>query len=226
MTEIDEVTEGSEIKQEGLGEIAESAADKDDSETENNVTENDSDDQTVTIQTLGTTSEIVWCNASKPSDANSDGEITSLDALVVINALSRYGSVSVSSIGRSNSSTLVDINNDTFITALDALLVINTLSRHSLAAVSQDSSEAEETYSQEDSRLACPVNTSTGELQTTEAVDVAFADYDLDEDDSFDASTENPVDNSLLAIDWTNDDTVDGKTDDAIINEIAEAILS
>lgn len=62
-------------------------------------------------------------NLLLPSDVNFDGNVSPLDALVVINYLNRNTGGS----SGSGSSGFLDVNNDGNISPLDALLVINTL---------------------------------------------------------------------------------------------------
>lgn len=70
-------------------------------------------------------------NHSRPLDVNRDGEITGLDALLVVNLLAR---ASHESVDMARSTLLPDTNGDGFVTALDALLIINSLARRSAAA--------------------------------------------------------------------------------------------
>ncbi len=67
-------------------------------------------------------------NSQSPYDVNSDGIVTPLDALLIINALSRNGGggpiTSFSPPGR-----YWDVNGDGLITPLDALLIINYINR-------------------------------------------------------------------------------------------------
>ncbi|MFV1967724.1 MAG: dockerin type I domain-containing protein, partial [Pirellulaceae bacterium] len=65
-------------------------------------------------------------NASNPLDTSADGFVTSLDALLVINAIAREGSFKVTQPGRAVH-TALDANADLSVTPLDALVVINFL---------------------------------------------------------------------------------------------------
>ncbi len=80
-------------------------------------------------------------NESNPLDTNMDGNVTALDALVVINALSQQSSesevVSRQQLLESMGSYRLDANNDGAVTALDALRVINGLSQSSAEGESQ-----------------------------------------------------------------------------------------
>lgn len=68
-------------------------------------------------------------NSSNPYDVNGDGEVTPLDALVIINVISQHGGPGPIS-GFPSPTKYYDVNGDGFITALDALLIINYLNRH------------------------------------------------------------------------------------------------
>ena len=63
-------------------------------------------------------------NAWLPEDANGSGEVTPLDALVVINEIARSGpAVTVTS------NSMADVNADGSVTPLDALMILNRISR-------------------------------------------------------------------------------------------------
>lgn len=68
-------------------------------------------------------------NSASPGDANGDGSISSQDALVIINDMSRNGSRTLQASETEGFS--VDVSNDGLVTARDALLVINLLGRTS-----------------------------------------------------------------------------------------------
>lgn len=70
-------------------------------------------------------------NPALPHDANQDGSITAVDALVIINDLARYNTRVLT--GEQSDGFDIDVNNDGAATALDALLVINYLGRVPLA---------------------------------------------------------------------------------------------
>jgi len=67
-------------------------------------------------------------NPENPFDVNSDGAITPLDALLIINSMSRNGGPGPIS-GFPSPDRFYDVNGDGFITALDALLIINKINR-------------------------------------------------------------------------------------------------
>ncbi|MEM6692703.1 MAG: dockerin type I domain-containing protein, partial [Planctomycetota bacterium] len=63
-------------------------------------------------------------NADLPNDVNHDGEITPLDALIIINYINAHGAGPVAD---SDLLRCYDVNGDGMITPLDALLIINFL---------------------------------------------------------------------------------------------------
>jgi len=69
-------------------------------------------------------------NPNNIYDVNDDGRVTALDALLIINSLSRHGAGPIS--GFPSPDRFYDVNGDGRITALDALLVINFLNRQRL----------------------------------------------------------------------------------------------
>ncbi|WP_372726233.1 matrixin family metalloprotease, partial [Novipirellula sp.] len=81
-------------------------------------------------------------NLYDPTDANDDGSTSALDALVIINQLSRTND-SVTGFS--------DVNGDGSVTALDALLVINSLGSTQAAGTSELIVVAEQVDSLEDS---------------------------------------------------------------------------
>ena len=68
-------------------------------------------------------------NIDLPADVNSDGSVTSIDALLVINELSRQRRGVPATDLTVSASRFFDVNNDGLTTPIDALRVINALSR-------------------------------------------------------------------------------------------------
>ncbi|MEM8914005.1 MAG: dockerin type I domain-containing protein, partial [Planctomycetota bacterium] len=74
-----------------------------------------------------------WQNPSKTEDVDNNGEVTALDALLVINQLgsqslsNEKGTIAWDASGYSETPTFLDTSGDQKVTALDALLVINRL---------------------------------------------------------------------------------------------------
>jgi len=71
--------------------------------------------------------------ALRTTDVNSDGETTPIDALKIINRMSR-GSLADPDLGLNPQDLIYDVSNDNMISAIDALLVINEISRKKQAA--------------------------------------------------------------------------------------------
>ena len=67
-----------------------------------------------------------WTNLSKRSDVNNDGQISALDALLVINVLNAHdhASTELFPVGEQAQWAMVDVNADGMITVFDALIVI------------------------------------------------------------------------------------------------------
>ncbi|MEZ6091694.1 MAG: dockerin type I domain-containing protein [Pirellulaceae bacterium] len=81
----------------------------------------------------------IWRNETNPLDVNQDGEITPLDALIVMNRLSAT-EPSMLAAQRFDDDFFVDVNGDNAITGIDALRVFNWLNRQStLNAIGGDS---------------------------------------------------------------------------------------
>ena len=81
-----------------------------------------------------------WQNDSNKNDVNADGISTTLDALLVINYLHRYGSHELPlSDAERTPPPYYDTNGDGYVTTLDALVVINNLNRHAVGEGEEDS---------------------------------------------------------------------------------------
>ena len=71
-----------------------------------------------------------WQNPSDPGDVNDSGGVSGLDALLIINFLSRSsGEVELDGMGRGPDDDYYDVSGDNRVTARDALLVINEFAR-------------------------------------------------------------------------------------------------
>ncbi|MEM1228004.1 MAG: dockerin type I domain-containing protein [Planctomycetota bacterium] len=68
-------------------------------------------------------------NAQIPEDVNEDGEITALDALTIINQITRQSRGADGGQQQEGRGRMTDVNNDGQNTALDALMVINRMNR-------------------------------------------------------------------------------------------------
>jgi hypothetical protein len=78
--------------------------------------------QTITI----TDGDLRWHNASNPADVNDDGDVSPLDALLVINYLNNVGGGNVPA---GNPPPFIDVSGDNQISPVDALIVINKLNQ-------------------------------------------------------------------------------------------------
>ena len=97
----------------------------------------------VTTANIGpTVGGIARQNAIMPADVNDDGNVTPVDALTIINELSRRrvtgegeGAANTFSLG--SAARFTDVTGDGRVTPLDALQVLNFMSRHGRAATGQ-----------------------------------------------------------------------------------------
>lgn len=84
-------------------------------------------------------------NYDNPYDVNHNGEVTTLDVLLIINYLNRFGP---GPVGQGDPSVCYDVNADGFVTALDALLVLNEINRRindgGIVADAEQTAEGEE----------------------------------------------------------------------------------
>ena len=85
-------------------------------------------------------------NPVEPRDVNGDGQITPVDALIVINRINSFGPGPLGGAGRGGSGEgpmWVDVNGDGVISPLDVLIIINWLNRRRLVAVAEVQAEGE-----------------------------------------------------------------------------------
>lgn len=84
-----------------------------------------------------------WHNQASPGDVNVDSTVTELDALLVINQISKLGGSghTLSEQSIVPQSLKVDVNNDAMLSALDALLAINQVSSRFESTVAIESIE-------------------------------------------------------------------------------------
>ncbi|MCA9210457.1 MAG: hypothetical protein KDA55_19000, partial [Planctomycetales bacterium] len=69
-----------------------------------------------------------WQNIEQPDDVNADGEVSAIDALLVINQLNRSGAGPIADDGNDASDRhYIDTNGDGMLSPTDALRVINSL---------------------------------------------------------------------------------------------------
>lgn len=86
-------------------------------------------------------------NPIEPRDVNGDGQITPVDALILINRLNSFGPGPLDGTGARGGSgegpMWVDVNGDGVISPLDVLIIINWLNRRRLVAVNDTIAEGE-----------------------------------------------------------------------------------
>jgi len=86
-------------------------------------------------------------NPVEPRDVNGDGQITPIDALILINRLNSSGPGRLGGSGARGGSgegpVWVDVNGDGIFSPLDVLIIINWLNRRRLIAVSETTAEGE-----------------------------------------------------------------------------------
>jgi hypothetical protein len=68
-----------------------------------------------------------WTNPENALDVNQDGDVSPLDALLVVNHLNQSGARALAEADRGTD--LIDVNGDRYVSPLDALLVVNELNR-------------------------------------------------------------------------------------------------
>ena len=132
-------------------------------------------------------------NVAKPEDVNLDGAISVLDALVVINDLSRLGSRTLTPAEASGYS--VDVNNDGMVSAIDALFVINLLERIDSSGegerIVDNSSRSAQTSESTPSSNPTPSDAPLQPLAAT-SVDAVFApNHRDDSNDPYDPFLQN-----------------------------------
>ncbi len=151
-------------------------------------------------------------------DVNNDGSVSPIDALLIINAMSRVSSTSGERVSGEQGSQsagpsyFTDVNGDNRVTALDALQVINYLSRQ--LSNTQSSGEGE--------LIVMPTKSGATDLASRSASDAVFAD--LSESDLIvDASMERASSASPSIVTFNADEDSD---DDDEANEVFGLLAS
>jgi hypothetical protein len=115
----------------------------------NSLVGNDAITSTVGIPVVAKKSP--YQNPVEPRDVNGDGEVTPLDALILINYLNSFGPGPLGNFPRGGSGegpVWVDVNGDGIVSPLDILLIINWLNRHRLIIQTSGRAEGEASGSQ------------------------------------------------------------------------------
>ena len=82
-----------------------------------------------------------WQNPRNPLDVNDSGQITAIDALLVINGINVQQVLTPQLPNPFDPIAYVDVNGDGFLTAIDALLVINALNQQVAGESNSDSTQ-------------------------------------------------------------------------------------
>ncbi|TWU51379.1 spondin domain-containing protein [Rubripirellula reticaptiva] len=105
-------------------------------------------------------------NSALSADVNKDGQVSALDALLVINFLGRFGNQSTIADEAQRAGLDLDVGGDTEVTALDALQVINELARRRGAGGESESvSETEQ---------ALRFDVAIGQLSQSDSFDFGY----------------------------------------------------
>ncbi|QDT07631.1 Serine-aspartate repeat-containing protein D precursor [Rubripirellula lacrimiformis] len=164
---------------------------------------------------VGAGTRTAFQNPSLAQDVNNDGFVSPIDALVIINAMSRLSAEGEAGSGSAGVSYFTDVNGDERVTALDALQVINYLSRQKNQAA-LTSGEGEQVVPQ--------VMASTPTYRSSRAIsDEVFADFaeaDLISDAS---SSENQIAQSSAVVS-INDDADDETDPTDVIRLLADDV--
>ena len=112
-----------------------------------------------TVGVTVVTKKPIYQNPVQPRDVNGDGEITPLDALILINYINSYGTGPIRGKGPIGGSgegeTWIDVNGDGIISPLDVLIIVNWLNRQRIAGLN-GSGEDSLSPSSSPVGLACP----------------------------------------------------------------------
>ncbi len=143
-------------------------------------------------------------NPTQPRDVNGDGQVTPLDALILINYMNSFGPGPLggnSPLGGSGEGPVwVDVNGDGIISPLDILIIINWLNRQRLLAETTPRAEGEgsplqastastsPTVSRPGSRITSPM-VSAGELACPAIKARTDSEIDLELENLLDALT-------------------------------------
>ena len=113
-------------------------------------------------------------NPTQPRDVNGDGQVTPLDALILINYMNSFGPGPLggnSPLGGSGEGPVwVDVNGDGIISPLDILIIINWLNRQRLLAQTTPSAEGEGSPLQASTASTSPTASRPGSKITSPIV--------------------------------------------------------
>lgn len=110
----------------------------------------------------------IFHNAEMPEDVNQDGQVTSLDALVIMNRMNRRGGESAENTR--DRGQMTDVNNDGQDSALDALMVLNRVNRDR-GRGDNGSDDRGRDKSEDSGEVSDDGNTGTGEVADNDRPD-------------------------------------------------------
>jgi VCBS repeat-containing protein len=173
----------------------------------------ESDPVTVTVNSVANRMQ----NPIRFKDVNASGDVTALDALLIINRINRSGSDSVPVADSDQGPNYYDVNGDGAITALDALLVMNRIGR----AAPVFEGESPVTLSA-GSTLVMPATSLPRAADVSDAQDNG-SQVDLGADVSAALPKLVSVGESADTADWVDDDLVDLLAGDAASDSESES---
>jgi len=116
-------------------------------------------------------------NPVEPRDVNGDGQITPLDALILINYINSFGVGPIGGNaprgGSGEGQAWIDVNGDGIISPLDVLIIVNWLNRRRLVQSTEMKAEGEDSQSPPSFGLASPVVGNVASSSTSSAVSVS-----------------------------------------------------
>ncbi len=165
--------------------------------------------------------EVVASRLQNPdinADVNDDGEVSALDALLVINHLSRAdGAASIPVLPTDRGPNFYDVNGNQQITANDALIVINELSR-----INNGSSTLGNELVVQELLALPPTDVSTSAIQSDASTPVASAEDLSMSDKIFDASQPTSVTDDVVDLIATGR----GSDDEEASNDALDAVFA
>ncbi|MGB7324311.1 MAG: matrixin family metalloprotease [Rubripirellula sp.] len=171
---------------------------------------------------------LVNFNYINPTDVNGDSNTSALDALMIINQLSRTSTIDLTEV---ETAGLGDCNGDGSVTALDALTVINAMSGNSsLNTITVDTETDTNVVDDTETTDVVEVVNDTADDTTDDTTDETVDDTDdtvTDDTDPVDEVVDNDdemVDDDMVedTVDDTTDETVDPIDDGGLLDDSDE----
>ncbi len=149
-------------------------------------------------------------NPVDPRDVNGDGQVTPIDALILINRLNSFGPGPLGGGGARGGSgeapIWVDVNGDGVFSPLDVLIIINWLNRRRLIAVSEAAAEGEAAPA-----VMTPVSmaVSVAPVQERELIVLGSLSVNLADDDASSAAPRSEVLAACPAVEFSESSKAD-----------------